>query len=323
MSIVERPGIHPNWLTIWNQDRAFFLDLFNEGEDKSVRELENFVLHGNTLITSPISHLSGDFLVKKWENGFIFSYLGAHARRQLAKFEIKSIDENIWASTTARHLFSTMYTEQMGSLSWHAQFPSISNGRVLKALTVRSVICTAFGVVLGCAEAFKLARMQLAAHRKEYYWDENDYPVFHFMFRILADFLGEPAPRAGGDAWCEPVFNSLYDAWRNPDPFDLTELCLAACDIHTFRSLPGPRHHHSYEFADLRRTPIEILLLFKLRQRLGLENPVLDHPLMATALGELPNEVAFEADDLVTRVRARMMQDGYDEDAIFDVCTRA
>ena len=65
------------------------------------------------------------------------------------------------------------------------------------------------------------------------------------------------------------------------------------------------------------RTPIEILLLFKLRQLIGLQNPVLDHPLMNSPLGVLPSEVVFEPDDIIRRVRDRMREDGYDEMEIY------
>jgi len=59
--------------------------------------------------------------------------------------------------------------------------------------------------------------------------------------------------------------------------------------------------------------PIEILLLFKLRQFLGLQNPALEHPIMNPPFDILPANVAFEPDDLIRRVRERMIQDGYDE----------
>jgi hypothetical protein len=61
------------------------------------------------------------------------------------------------------------------------------------------------------------------------------------------------------------------------------------------------------------RVPIEILLVFKLRSLIGLQNPHLEHPIMDTAFGILPPEIGFQPDLLTARVRARMSQDGYDE----------
>ncbi|NHZ63443.1 hypothetical protein [Massilia genomosp. 1] len=115
--------------------------------------------------------------------------------------------------------------------------------------------------------------------------------------------------------------NALFDAWRTPDPASLVDLCIAVCDIHTLRSLPYGRGEFLYEFSEMQRVPIEILLMFKLRQMLGLDNPVIDHPLMSTALGALPQEVAFAPDELITRVRARMVSEGFDEAAIVALMT--
>ena len=51
-----------------------------------------------------------------------------------------------------------------------------------------------------------------------------------------------------------------------------------------------------YEFESLHwtRTPFEILLVMKLRQKLGLQNPDLDHPLLGERLDVHAGEPAFE-----------------------------
>ena len=102
----------------------------------------------------------------------------------------------------------------------------------------------------------------------------------------------------------------------------LVPACLAVCDVHT-RLCEVACDTQATEFnnGEFSRTPIEILMIFKLRQRLGLHNPVIDHPLMQSPLGLLPDEVRFESiaagpDDLIYRVRAKMMEDEYDEEAI-------
>lgn len=173
-------------------------------------------------------------------------------------------------------------------------------------------------MVIGCKEqAFRLARVQIAAYNKTTegeFWEDANYPIFHFILRVLADYLNESPIIMRGEAKKEPILNALFEHWRDPDADSLVNLCLAACDFHTHRC--GNKTEH--EFGDhWVRTPIEILLLFKLRQLLGLSNPQLDHPLMNTPLGKLPEkEVTCEPDDLIRRVRERMMQDGYDEEEI-------
>lgn len=139
------------------------------------------------------------------------------------------------------------------------------------------------------------------------------FHALHFMLRLLADYFGAPPYPLGTKGRSEPIFLALFDVWRHPDPEVLAPACLAALDFHTWRWAHkewGPEFWHYH--------PIEILLLFRLRKDLGLTNPVLDHPLMNTPLGVLPEEVPCDPaeDDLLRRVRARMEQDGFDEAAI-------
>jgi len=65
------------------------------------------------------------------------------------------------------------------------------------------------------------------------------------------------------------------------------------------------------------------LLLFKLRELRGLENPKIDHPLMDSSLGLLPREATIIQDDLIDRVRTRMEGDEFSEDAIFSAYYRS
>ena len=86
-----------------------------------------------------------------------------------------------------------------------------------------------------------------------------------------------------------PIYNGILERWRDPNPQVLTPWLHAACDRHTQESR-FDTEKSAYDFGDdrLTRTPIEILLLFRLRQLAGLANPVVDHPLMATPFDRLP-----------------------------------
>lgn len=198
--------------------------------------------------------------------------------------------------------------------------PKRRNGEHMRFLSMDSVIFTALGVVIGNRrEAFQLARLQIMAYHLKWYTagDMTEYPVFHFMLRILADYLKEPSIALQGAALKEPISNALFDLWRDPNTDVLIPVALAACDMHTWRTLPdGVKNFNEFSNGECTNTPIEILLLFKLRQLSGLHNPQLDHPLMNTPLGQLPDEVPFQPDDLIQRVRTRMESEGFDEVAI-------
>jgi hypothetical protein len=258
-----------------------------------------------------------------WESSYVSGAMVA-GRPQSFFFE-KSGVEGILDARLASQAFAASYTGQMIEHYRHEMFPTRFPGRILQRLSMRSVVFTALGVIIGCEwEAHRLARIQLAAFRKGYFGDKCYYPIFNFVLRLLADYLNDQPLVLEGDAIKEPTLNALFDSWRLAEPTALQDIALAVCDFHTHRFKVGKgKNFYEFENGDWTRTPFEILLLFKLRQKLGLRNPKLDHPLMNTALGQLPTEVSFQPDDLIARVRDRMAREGYDEDAIAAAAARA
>jgi hypothetical protein len=104
----------------------------------------------------------------------------------------------------------------------------------------------------------------------------------------------------------EPVFEALLAQWRTPDAEVLAPLLLAACDRHTYQA----RYDSDSKCYDLSKgvwwyDPFEIHSVLRLRLRLGLSNPVLDHPLLSTPLGVLPPETPPYCDGLLAAVLAQ------------------
>jgi hypothetical protein len=68
-----------------------------------------------------------------------------------------------------------------------------------------------------------------------------------------------------------PSYETLVRDWRNPDPQAIVEPIIAACNRHTnecrYDSTRG-----AWDFGDdaMMRSPIEILLLYRLRELIGL-----------------------------------------------------
>lgn len=127
-----------------------------------------------------------------------------------------------------------------------------------------------------------------------------------FVLRLIADWQGWP--QRDWHAWVfdEPIFNALIEHWRTPDPNVLRPLLSAACDRHTHESKPGTSASGD-DIGDVAfwYDPFEVLIVMKLRQLLGLENPVVDHLLMNTPLGKLPEPVPPYSDALLEGVIAR------------------
>ncbi len=73
-------------------------------------------------------------------------------------------------------------------------------------------------------------------------------------------------------------------------PDEIRPAIVKACDFHVSRS-KAHTDQDTYEFADpvYAIYPVEILFVFRIRQLLGLSNPKVDHPLLNSPLGKLPN----------------------------------
>lgn len=319
MSSIERPGINPIWLSNWKSLARSNKRIQASNGPENIQDLEYYALHGVTSDGLRCKPAEQPVILpyRNWER-YLEMYLTTYAHYLIWSFEPKCIAEQRFDTDMAMCAFAAMYPSQIIGLRRCVLSPRRFPGRTLHNMGFDALAYTALGVIVGCREqAFRLARMQLAGYRKGFYDDNRDhYPAYHFLLRILNDHFGEPPLPLRGEAAQHPVFNALYEVWREPDPQTLVPVVLAACDEHTRRySGVGPSCLYR-EFDDFMRTPVPILLLFKLRDMHGLANPQIDHPLMTTALGALPPEVAFAPDDLIGRVSARMMQDGYDEDAI-------
>lgn len=328
MFSIERPGIDPKWERGWKTIQRNGIQWIDARGPKNILQLEEYVHDGivqeeqDFLQKSPNPLVEPPFM--KWESSYLRSSLSVYGLMRVFEFEMKGMAGE-WDSALAIRAFAARYTAQTASLYAAHQFPNRFNGRLLQAgLSTGDVLFTALGIVIGCKEeAIRLARMQLAAYKAGYFLgDKRYYPIFTFMLRILANYLEDQPLVLEGEPLAEPIMQALFDLWRVSDPNALVNVCLAACDYHTQRCKTGnAKNFYEFENREWTRTPIEILLLFKLRQLIGLQNPHLDHPLMNTALGVLPEEMAFQPDDLILRVRARMQQDGYNEGKVYEfVC---
>src|SRR5581483_9949146 len=127
-----------------------------------------------------------------------------------------------------------------------------------------------------------------------------------FVLRLIADWQGWPQHAWPKWVFDEPIFNALIEHWRTPDASALQPLLIAACDRHTHESRSGGTAKHDIEDDAFWYDPFEVLTVTKLRQLQGLENPDVDHLLMSTPLGKLPDPVAPYSDALLEGVLARV-----------------
>ncbi len=136
----------------------------------------------------------------------------------------------------------------------------------------------------------------------------KNYRTQFFVMRLLADWQGVPDYMKPWPKWArdEPLFARLLEIWRAPDATaELGHLLLVACDRRTHHSSSSFKKHydlrHDWQWYD----PFEIVGLLKLRSLGGLENPPLDHPILDSALGRIPEPSKPYDDDLLAAIRAR------------------
>jgi hypothetical protein len=83
------------------------------------------------------------------------------------------------------------------------------------------------------------------------------------------------------------VYEPLLELWQTTDMDALQGAILAACDLHLARSRVSNVYTYEFEDEEYMLHPVEILMLFRLRETVGLINPTLDHPLLTTPVGRL------------------------------------
>ena len=206
----------------------------------------------------------------------------------------------------------------LADLFLHEGFPRRFPGRSLQMMSLGTVQWAALGFTLGCRSlAEPLILSLIDALKRDFFFDRNHYPIFYFILRLFADWHGVELGRLPGAAFREAILNALLERWRTPDPIDVAPSVLAACDFHTHRCRTNTAKEF-FEFDDglFTHFPVEILMLYRLRDYEGLKNPEIDHPLMKSSLGRLPSPMPCDVDELLGRFLERARAQGFDEDAI-------
>ena len=146
-------------------------------------------------------------------------------------------------------------------------------------------------------------------------------PLYHFLLHICFDWCqlkfdgwgvgyhsAAADPYAPGECLGEPVLNELFAHWKDPDLSGMQEQLQWLCDYYTHRTASKDGTEFGNDLLHT-RFPALILAWFRLRESLGLSNPVIDHPLMRPHYACLPPPQPFYTDDLLDGVIAHLRKE--------------
>lgn len=309
---LKSSGIARNWPS---QNREFkrFADYSARFGEKIKNDLASYALTGE--VATKLSPPN----VPKWQLADLTSGLAMRALELNQRGQIETVQTGR-ASPLLGLSFAYASVATIIQLELHEAFPQRFPGRTLQTLSIKSAACwLAAGYAAGCQSAERLGRLALAAANREYYFDTAYYPIFHFILSLFAASQGIRIRELSGAATREPSLTALLEKWRTRDVDVLAPLVLAACDYHTHRWKARTKDWNEFGSgvgSNFTRMPIEILMLYRLRERERLPNPDVDHPLMNSPLGKLCEPMSCKPDDLLIRVLDRARSQGFDEEAI-------
>jgi hypothetical protein len=216
-----------------------------------------------------------------------------------------------------RVALSYRYLSLLHTIKAHLVFEEKFPRKKISQIWLGESCFAALGFALGAKEiAVQTVELLLAAIRHNFCFAKEKWPIFHFIGRLYCDFQGKSYPLQ--DYPTHPILEATLAEWRTQDLKKVENLLLAACDHHTQRARPDNRKEF-FEFnSGWRLYPVEILMVLRLRQYIGLLNPELDHPIMKFPWSVLGPEMPAEPDELLRGVLDRAKADeGFDPEALY------
>jgi hypothetical protein len=96
------------------------------------------------------------------------------------------------------------------------------------------------------------------------------------------------------------AYVGIFASWDEPQ--GLAQAIMGMCDYHVERIETGdPDERGEFRSNPHDIFPSEILALYRVREKLGLETPWVQHPLLETPFAQVPEKITYEPDPLVVQ----------------------
>ena len=181
----------------------------------------------------------------------------------------------------------------------------------------RVSLLLATGVTLGCwTEAERIAnavRFALTERRRDRGQLVCGFPevdctsVAPFVLHLYARWSGKPFALDDLPLRSMQAYEPLLSLWQTEDMQAFAKAVLETCDFHMERSKLSEVETYEFTIPEHVLFPVEILALLRLRETKGLVNPVIDHPLMQTPIGRLPEIKSVPHDEMMDRAVANYL----------------
>ena len=137
-------------------------------------------------------------------------------------------------------------------------------------------------------------------------WAKAVYEPFVLLLRQRFD--GSELPSNITNRRLGP-YADVFKNWSNPTGLSqaISDLCNHHCE-HTVDLVRGDE----FDVSPFDLYPVEILAIYKIRERLGLETPKIDHPLLSTPLASLAPRRITPIDDPIIRRVEKLYHDFFD-----------
>jgi hypothetical protein len=211
------------------------------------------------------------------------------------------------AEDTQQSIFHAICYDELASVLrvlCEAEFPA-KFGRNLRMLSIEHAGWAGLAAGAGAVEVVeRWAPLLVHATRKGYVLEHRQEGLQHFVLRLWCAANGQEYPDTGYPRY--EVADGVLRMWDTPDADMLGQWLVQLCNQHTRLSASRDFMDFSFEFS---HCPVEVMMLFRLREQRGLANPVVDHPLMKFLWSrQLPVRIA-EPDELLAGVYRRLEQD--------------
>lgn len=201
-------------------------------------------------------------------------------------------NRNTWQDELAFTLHYYLFFNRIDYF-WHSKMPHAHNGHGLQMMDFeRLTNCVAYCFMLGWTnQAIYQGYLTLAALNQDFQlvgYGATHKRAHTFMLRLFADWRGDTNHPFLEWAYESPLYEGLLERWRDPDSEAIKPWLLAACEHHAHEAKQDTSKTF-FDFGNFRimRTPLEIHMIFRLRELEGLKNPQISHELMAPPFDRL------------------------------------